>query len=68
MEAPEKCPCLAACASVWRQPSLFGDDTRAVVTRPKERESADYALVWSLVSVVEGLAHVHVLEDGRGQK
>ena len=23
------------CASEWRQPSLFGDDTHAVVTRPK---------------------------------
>ena len=27
METPWKCPCLAASASPWRQPSLFGDDT-----------------------------------------
>ena len=27
VEAPQKCPCLAACASPGRQPSLFGDDT-----------------------------------------
>ena len=33
VEALEKCPCLAACASQWRQPSLFGDDTHAVGTR-----------------------------------
>ena len=34
-EAPQTCPCPAACASLWRLPSLFGDDTHAVVTRPK---------------------------------
>ena len=27
MEAPRKCPCPAACVSLWRLPSLFGDDT-----------------------------------------
>ena len=35
VEAPQRCPCLPACASLWRQPSLFGDDTHAVVARPK---------------------------------
>ena len=30
VEALEKYPCPAACASLWRQPSLFGDDTHAV--------------------------------------
>ena len=35
VEAPKKCSCPAACARLWRQPSLFGDDTHAVVTRPK---------------------------------
>ena len=31
VEAPKKCPCPAACASLWRQPSVFGDDKHAVV-------------------------------------
>ena len=30
-----KYSCPAVCAIQWRQPSLFGDDTHAVVTRPK---------------------------------
>ena len=30
MEVPQKCSCLAACARLWRQPCLFGDDTHAV--------------------------------------
>ena len=32
MEAPKKYPCPVACASQWRQPSLFGGDTHAVTT------------------------------------
>ena len=35
MEAPEKYPRPAACASPWRPPSLVGDDTHAVVARSK---------------------------------
>ena len=35
VEALKKYPCPAACASLWRQPSLFGDDTHAVSTRPR---------------------------------
>ena len=35
VEALKKYPCLAACASLWRLPRLFGDDTHAVVTLPK---------------------------------
>ena len=35
VEALKKYPCPAACASLWRQPSLFGDDTHAVDTRPR---------------------------------
>ena len=35
VEAPKKCPCPAACASIWRLLRLFGDDTYAVVARPK---------------------------------
>ena len=31
----KKCPCLAARARLWRLPRLFGDNTHAVVTRPK---------------------------------
>ena len=33
--ALQKCQCPAACASLWRLPSLLGDDTHAVVARPK---------------------------------
>ena len=29
VEALKKYPCPAACARLWRQPSLFGDDTHA---------------------------------------
>ena len=43
VEALKKYPCLAACATLWRQPSLFGDDTLAVVTRPRRaREHGQY--------------------------
>ena len=35
VEALKKCPCPAACASLWKLPSLFGDDTHAVGTRPR---------------------------------
>ena len=35
MEAPEKYPCIASCASSWRLPRLFGDDTHAAVARPR---------------------------------
>ena len=28
VEAPHQYPCPTACASYWRQPSLFGDNTR----------------------------------------
>ena len=35
VEAPQRCLCPAACASTWRQPSLFSDDTHAAVTWPK---------------------------------
>ena len=35
VEALKKYPCLAACASLWRLPRLFGDDTHAVVAQPK---------------------------------
>ena len=31
VEAPQKCPCLAACATLRKQPGLFGDDTHAVI-------------------------------------
>ena len=40
-----KIPCLAACASQWRQPSLFGDDTHAVVTRPKWAQGGTHRVV-----------------------
>ena len=35
VEAPQKCLCLAACAGQWRQPSLFCDDTFAVVKKAR---------------------------------
>ena len=35
VEAPWKCPCPGACASLRRLPSLFGDDTHAAVAWPK---------------------------------
>ena len=35
MEAPKKGPCPSACGSPWRQPSLLGDVTFAVVARPR---------------------------------
>ena len=39
--ALEKYPCLAACASRWRQPSLLANDTRPVVTWLSGHESMD---------------------------
>ena len=52
MEALKKYPCPAACASLWRQPSLFGDDTHAVGHTAKVGTRARTAhLVWFLMSV-----------------
>ena len=73
VEALEKCPCPAACASLWRLPRLFGDDTHAVDTRPRwAREHGIHILRGSLcrwvASLVASLAHRQVLEQGRGQK
>ena len=41
VEAPKKYPRPAACASQWTQPSLFGDDTHAVVMGHCGHESTD---------------------------
>ena len=69
VEALEKCPCPAACASLWRLPRLFGDDTHAVDTRPRwAREHGTHILRGSLCRWVASLAHRQVLEQGRGQK
>ena len=43
--------CCCACASHWRQPSLFGDDTHAVATRPKWALEHATLFVWFLMSV-----------------
>ena len=51
VEAPQKYPSPAACASHWRQPSLFGDDTHAVVTRPKWAREHGVHTEWSPMSV-----------------
>ena len=52
MGASKECPDPAACASLWRPPSLFGDDTHAVVARPKWAPRArDTHEVWSPMSV-----------------
>ena len=46
--ALEKYPCPAAGASQWRLPGLLGDDTHAVVTRPRwAREHGRHNRVWS---------------------
>ena len=45
-------PCFCCICEPMETAQSFGDDTLVVVTRPKGRESTDYALVWSLVSVV----------------
>ena len=52
VEALWKYPCPAACASRRRQPSLFGDDTHAVVTRPKWHGEHGPHRVWYFVLVV----------------
>ena len=58
VEALKKYPCPTACASLWRQPSLFGDDTHAVATRPKwAREHRQQTLCGPLRRWVAGLAH-----------
>ena len=65
MEAVKKCPCPSACASLWRLPSLFGDDTHAVGTRPKwAREHVIHIYCGSLCRWVASLAHRQVLETG----
>ena len=52
MEVLKKYPCPAACVSQWRQPSLFGDDTHAVVKRPKwAREHGRHTKCGPVVSV-----------------
>ena len=51
VEAPQKCRCLAACASQRRQSSLFGDDTHAVVHVPLGTRARITPRVWSSVSV-----------------
>ena len=52
VEALKKYPCPAACASLWRQPNLFGDDTHAVGHTAKVGTRARTAqLVWFLMSV-----------------
>ena len=50
--ALKKYQCPAACVSQWRQPSLCGDDTHAVVKRPKwAREHGRHAECGPVVSV-----------------
>ena len=62
VEPLKKYPCLAACASLWRQPSLFGDGTHAVGTRPKwAREHGLHIHCGSLCRWVASLAHRQVL-------
>ena len=51
MEALQKYSCPAACASQWRQPSLFGDDIHAVGTRPKWAREHGVHTEWSPMSV-----------------
>ena len=65
VEATKKCPYLAACASLWREPSLFRDDTHAVVALPKcapehELHTQRGPVRWWVAS----LAHRRVLEKG----
>ena len=51
VEALLKCPYIAACASLRRQPALF-DDRHAVATHPKgRRESTDFVECGLVVSV-----------------
>ena len=62
MEALKKYQCLAACASLWRQPSLFGDDTHAVGTRPRwAQEHGIHTECGPLCRWVASLAHRQVL-------
>ena len=68
-EAPKKCPRSAACASRWRQPSLFGDDTHAVLTKVKVHGSTDCKLakentsrcVWSCSHSLSSFFFVFIL-------
>ena len=54
VEALEKCPCSAACASQSRQSSLHGDETHAVATRP--RWASEHGLHRGVVHCVGGWA------------
>ena len=52
VEAPQQCPHPAACASLWRRPSLSGDDTHAVgCTAKVGMRARDTHEVWSNESV-----------------
>ena len=63
VEAPKKYPCPTACASQWRQPSLSGDNTHAVATRPKwAQEHGLHTKCGSLCRWVASVAHRKVLE------
>ena len=69
MEVPWKCLCLGAGVSLWREPSLFGDDTHAVVARPKwAREHGIHTKCGPMCRWFTSLAYRYVLRQRRGQK
>ena len=65
VEESKKYPCLAACASPWRLPSLLAM-THAVVARTKWASEHGAHTVWSSVSVGCRLGPLMVLEQGCG--
>ena len=64
VEAPKKCPCPAACASLWRLLRLFGDDTPPVGRTAK----VGRLCVVHCVGGLRALAHRQVLLRGRGRE
>ena len=49
VEAQKKCPCLAACASLWRLPSLLAMTHMRLLHGQRGQQSTDYVKVWSSV-------------------
>ena len=67
VEAPQKCPCRAACASLWRQPSPLAMIHMRWRWSQSGHESTDCThCVVLYVGGLQAPAHRQVLEQGRG--
>ena len=68
VEARKKYPCPAACASLWRLPSLTAMTRMRWLHGQGGHESTDYTECGLLCRWVASLAHRQVLGQGRGRK